>query len=235
MSTVLITGANRGLGLEFVQQYAQDSWHVIAVCRSDTDVDALRSLQSEHDIDIEIVDVADFHAVDALAAKYKGLPLDVLINNAGVFGPKARADGDLRQSFGHVDFDIWEHLLRVNTLAPYKLAEAFHDQLKASGGGKVVTLSSTVGSISEAEGGLYAYRSSKAAVNSVTAALAKDLVESEIAVAAFCPGWVSTRMGGDAATLAPAESVSGMRGLIAKMSLENTGQFTRYNGDSIPW
>ena len=235
MGTVLVTGANRGLGLEFVRQYSDEEWRVIAVCRSETDIESLRGLQAERRINVEIVDVADFAAVDTLAGKYAGEPIDVLINNAGMFGPKARADGDLRQSFGHMDFDIWENILRVNTLAPYKLVESFHGNLKASGEGKVVTLSSTVGSISEAEGGLYAYRSSKAAVNIVTAALAKDLAESGIAVAAFCPGWVSTRMGGEAAPLGPTDSVAGMRKLIEAMNLDNTGQFTRYNGESIPW
>lgn len=235
MRRVLITGANRGLGLEFVRQYGEDDWHVIAACRSESDIDELRDLQAERRVDIEIVDVADFASVDTLATKYAGKPIDVLVNNAGVFGPKALADNDLRQNFGHVDFEIWERLLRINTLAPYKLVEAFYENLKSSSEKKVVTLSSTVASIAQAEGGLYAYRSSKTAVNSVTATLAKDLAESAIAVAAFCPGWVNTRMGGEAAPLTPAESVSGMRKLIAEMSLDNTGQFTRYNGESIPW
>lgn len=235
MRTVLVTGANRGLGLEFVRQYGADGWRVIAVCRSESHIDELRGLQAKSHVDIEIVDVADFAAVDALAEKYVGEPIDILINNAGLFGPKARADSDLRQSFGHMDYDIWAGILRVNTLAPYKLVEALHENLRAGTEKKVVTLSSTVGSISEADGGLYAYRSSKAAVNIITAALAKDLAESKVAVAVFCPGWVNTRMGGEAAPLTPAESVAGMRKLISAMSLDNTGQFTRYNGESIPW
>ncbi|MEM7504497.1 MAG: SDR family oxidoreductase [Pseudomonadota bacterium] len=235
MGTVLITGANRGLGLEFVRQYSDEEWRVIAVCRSETDIGALRGLQAERRIDIEIVDVADFTAVDALAKKYAGEPIDVLINNAGIFGPKALADSDLRQSFGHMDYDIWENILRINTLAPYKLVEAFYENLRSGTEKKVVNLSSTVASISQQEGGLYAYRSSKTALNSVTVALAKDLAESGIAVAALCPGWVNTRMGGEAAPLGPTDSVAGMRKLIEAMNLDNTGQFTRYNGESIPW
>lgn len=235
MPTTLITGANRGLGLEFTRQFAHDGWRVIALSRVDPHEGKLRSLAANSDIEIEICDVSDFAAIDALATRRSGQPIDLLINNAGVFGPKAQADNDPRQSFGHVDYSVWLDVLRVNTLAPYKLVEALHQNLVTGNAKKVVTLSSTIGSISGAEPGLYAYRSSKAAVNIVMAALAKDLADSGIAVATFCPGWVNTRMGGEAAPVTPEESVSGMRRLIEGMSLDNTGQFTRFDGETVAW
>lgn len=195
MSTVLITGANRGLGLEFVRQYAEDGWAVVAVCRSNQDQDDLQALAGRFDITLEIVDVTDFDAIDALATKHKNRPIDVLINNAAVFGPKAQGDGDLRQTFGHMDYDIWTDLLRVNLMAPFKLTEALIENLKAGTGKKVVAISATPGSITETGKGLNAYRTTKAGLNMAMATLAEDLKPDGISVALFCPGWVKTPYG----------------------------------------
>lgn len=235
MPKALITGANRGLGLEFVKQYADDGWSVIAVCRSALEQDELKTLADQFDVTIEIVDVTDFDAIDAIAAKYKGQPVDVLINNAAVFGPKAQGDGDLRQTFGHMDYDIWTDLLRVNLMAPFKLVEAFIENIKAGNEKKVVAISATPGSITETGKGLNAYRTTKAGLNMAMATLAEDLKPDAISVALFCPGWVKTRMGTDAAPLTADVSISGMRKMISELNIETTGQFRRYNGEAIPW
>lgn len=235
MPQVLITGANRGLGLEFVKQYAADGWTVIAVCRTAEDQDDLKSLAETHDVAIEIADLTDFAAIDDLAEHYKGQPLDVLINNAAVFGPKAQGDGDLRQTSGHMDYDLWTDLLRVNLMAPFKMVEAFIENLKAGREKKIVAISATPGSITETGKGLNAYRTTKAGLNMAMATLAEDLKPDGISVALFCPGWVKTRMGTDAAPLTADVSIAGMRAMIADLSVETTGQFRRYNGETIPW
>lgn len=231
--SVLITGANRGLGLEFVRQYALDGWRVLAFCRSLSE--ELDRIAAEYDVRIETIDVSDYEQIDRAAARLSDEPIDVLINNAGEFGPKLEADSDPRQTYGQMDYDIWARLFRVNTLAPYKMVEAFHDQLVASDQRKVVTLSSTVGSISTADATASAYRCTKAAVNMAMATLAKRLTSDGIAVLTLCPGWVRTRMGGEAAPLEPDDSVRGMRARIAELKLDSTGQFLRYNGEVVPW
>lgn len=235
MPQVLVTGANRGLGLEFVKQYAANDWRVIAVCRTDADNEELKALAESHTITIEIIDVTDFEAVDALATKYQGQPIDVLINNAAVFGPKAQADGDLRQSFGHMDYGLWSDLLRVNTMAPFKMVEAFIENIASSEQKKIVAISATPGSIDQTDKGLNAYRTTKSALNMAMATLAKELAPQGISVAMFCPGWVKTRMGTEAAPLMPNESIQGMRRLIDDLTVEASGKFQRYNGEVIPW
>ena len=231
--TVLVTGANRGLGLEFARQYALDDWRVLAFCRSTSD--ELDRLAADHDVSIDTVDVSDFAQIDSAAARLSNVPIDVLINNAGLFGPKLEADNDPRQTYGQMDYDIWEQLFRVNTLAPYKMVEAFHDQLIASDAGKVVTISSTVSSIGSADATAAAYRCTKTAVNMAMATLAKRLANDGVAVLTLCPGWVRTRMGGEAAPLEADDSARGMRARIAELTLDTTGQFLRYNGEVIPW
>ena len=235
-STVLITGSNRGLGLEFVRQYLADGWRVIATCRDPAQAASLHDLQTTYNgLQILPLDVADFDAIDELASELGGRPIDVLINNAGLFGPKRQAENDLRQSFGHIDFDKWAELSRVNTLAPIKLAEALAGNVAASGQKKIVTISSRLGSIGETDTGLYAYRSTKAAVNMAMATLANDVREMGIVVITFSPGWVRTDMGGPGASLEARESVEALRKLIETQTLQDSGAFLEYTGDEIPW
>ena len=235
-STVLITGSNRGLGLEFVRQYLADDWQVIATCRDPAKAASLQDLQTTYNgLQLLALDVADFAAIDALASELGGRPIDVLINNAGLFGPKRQADDDLRQSFGHIDYDIWAQLLWVNALAPVKLAEALAGNVAASEQKKMATISSRLGSIGETDSGLYAYRSSKAAVNMAMATLANDVREMGITVLTFSPGWVKTDMGGPDASLEARESVEAVRQLIATQSPKDSGAFFDYTGETIPW
>ncbi len=235
MATILVTGANRGLGLELVRQYASDKHRIIAACRNPAEATELTALSQVHDVTVEALDVSDFDAIDSLAADWSYGPIDILINNAGIFGPKAQAENDWRQSFGHMDYGIWEQVIRTNLMAPLKMAEAFIAQIAASDLKKIVSLSSTVGSIAETETGIYAYRTSKAGLNMAMTTLANELRGQEIAVGVFCPGWVRTSMGGTGATVTPRDSIAGLRQRIAELNIEQSPQFLRYNGESIPW
>ncbi len=237
MPTALITGANRGLGLEFTRQYLGDGWRVIAGCRKPREADALSALaDAEAALRIVRLDVADHDSIRRTAGDIGDQPIDVLINNAGLFGPKVGANNDWRQSFGHIDYDIWRDVLNVNTLGPVKIAETFVGNVAVSKQKKIITISSQLGSIDDLDSeGLFAYRTSKAAVNMAMVTLAQQLSPQGIIVALFCPGWCRTDMGGDGAPLEPADSVADMRRLIAGLTLEDTGTFTHHSGKRVPW
>jgi NAD(P)-dependent dehydrogenase (short-subunit alcohol dehydrogenase family) len=240
MPTLLVTGANRGLGLEFVRQYAADGWRVLACTRRPDEAVALQELAARQGaVEVHPLDVADPAAIGGLAARLAGTPIDVLLNNAGVFGPKPGAERDPRQQFGHLDPAVVERVFRVNAVAPLRMAEAFVGHVAASVQKKIVTISSSVGSIAQMlerhEGGLYAYRMSKAAVNAAMAALASDVAPRGIRVGVYCPGWVQTDMGGVGAPLTPAESIAGLRARIAELDAATSGQFRLYDGTPIPW
>jgi len=236
MPTVMVTGSNRGLGLEFVRQYLDEGWEVIATCRKPGLAAALRQLGRQHErLQVETLDVGDFDAVDALATRLRSRAIDVLINNAGVFGPKRGADGDYRQAFGQIDYDIMTEVLRINMLAPLKVAEAFQEHVAASPQKKIITISSSLGSIAGASTGFYAYRASKAAVNMVMATLANDLRDKGVIVTVFNPGWVKTDMGGADAGLEAEDSISRLRGRIAALTDADSGAFLNYDGSRLPW
>lgn len=237
MPTVLITGASRGLGLEFVRQYAADGWRVIAAARDPAHSEPLAALARAGDVRLHALDVADHAAIEALARTLAGESIDVLINNAGLMGGVGSAtDGARAQVFGRTDYAEWERVLRVNVLAPMKMSEAFVEHLAAGGGGKIVTLSSVLGSIGgNAQGGLYVYRTSKSAVNALMRSMALDLAPRGILAVAVHPGWVSTDMGGARAPLKPEASIAGLRQLIARLGPAESGRFWRYDGEEIPW
>jgi NAD(P)-dependent dehydrogenase (short-subunit alcohol dehydrogenase family) len=237
MPTVLITGANRGLGFEFARQYLGDEWHVIAACRRPGDADSLAELGTQYPrLQIVAIDVRDHATIEQVAEQFRDEPIDVLINNAGIFGPSNAGDDDKGQSFGHIDYDAWADVLRVNTIAPVKIAEAFADNIAQGGQKKIVTISSGMGSIADTStGGHFAYRTSKAAVNMAMATLADALSEQRIIVVMLCPGWCRTDMGGEAAPNDPADSVANMRRLIAGFTLEDSGTFTHHSGKQLPW
>ncbi|MEM9531095.1 MAG: SDR family oxidoreductase [Pseudomonadota bacterium] len=232
--TVLITGANRGLGLEFCRQYLANGWTVIGACRQPDAATDLAALDAAN-LEILALDVAIEDAVTGLAEKLANRPLDILINNAGVFGPKPKAENDFRQSFGQLSYPLWAEVLRINTQAPVQLAESLLPNLKAGRHRKVITISSTEGSIASAPGGLYAYRTSKAAVNMAMALLAKDLAAENILVASINPGWVKTDMGGPQAVLEVEDSIRSVRRTIDQLTPENTGGFFDYDGSTLPW
>jgi NAD(P)-dependent dehydrogenase (short-subunit alcohol dehydrogenase family) len=226
MPTVLITGANRGIGLELARQYAADGWSVIATCRDPNDADALKKLKGE--IRIETLEVTDQKQVKALAKKLKDTALDVLLNNAGMLTGY--------EPFGKTDTKSWLQTLHVNTVAPLQIAEAFADHVARSEQKKIVSITSGMGSIGRGpDGGAYAYRSSKAALNMVMATAANDLKSRKIVVAVISPGWVRTDMGGPSASIAPKTSAEGIRKVIAKLGPKTSGHFFNYSGEEIPW
>ena len=229
--TVLITGANRGLGLEFARQYAESGWRVIAACRQPAQAHELISLAEMYpDVQIEVLDVADFAQIDALSALLAEDAIDVLLNNAGVYGDSAQ------HGFGSLDYQAWAQTLAVNTLAPVKMAEAFLPQLERSQKKLLVAVSSLMGSMADnTSGGSLLYRSSKAGLNAAMKSLALDLRPKAIGVLIFHPGWVRTDMGGKNALMDADESVSGMRQVIADFNLDQSGQFVKYDGSLVPW
>jgi len=237
MPTILITGANQGLGLEFTRQYAADNWNVIACCRSPESADALIELAAGNsDITIETLDVRDHEAIDALGEKYSGIALDILLNNAGIIGPIPIADNIQRQHFGSIDYDVWRNVIETNTIAPVKMAETFVDNLAAGGQKKLINISSQVASIAEMTIPGIAYASSKTALNRAMTIIAEQLKECGITVALFCPGYVKTRM--DAFGFAQVEieqSITALRSLISALTLDDTGSFRNYEGRTIAW
>jgi NAD(P)-dependent dehydrogenase (short-subunit alcohol dehydrogenase family) len=243
MPTVLITGANRGIGLEFVRQYAAEGWNGIACCRNLQKADQLQALAKAHkNIRIEALDVTDTKSIAALAAKLKDTPIDLLINNAGIYSGSG-GDGshfssnnrDPSQTFGSLDAESWGRVLRTNAIAPLMVAQALMPSLTKSKNAKIVMITSRMGSIANAEEGDIAYRSSKAALNAAMHNIAMSLQSKSITVVAVHPGWVKTDMGGAYADMTPEQSVSALRKLIAELTLKQTGQFLRYNGESVPW
>ena len=234
-STVMITGANRGLGLEFARQYASDGWRVLATYRNAGDAVDLLEMADQGIVQAFRLDVSDFDAISALADQLSDEAIDVFLSNAGLFGPKPGAESDLRQSFGHIDYGIIRNVLTVNTLAPLNCAESFVEQIARSKQRKFVALSSIEGSISRATADLYAYRTSKAGLNMVTRLLSGDLASRGITVVSICPGWVKTRMGGEFAKLELQPAIADFRALVARLTLEESGSFIESPGNPLAY
>ncbi len=226
MPTVLITGAARGLGLEFARQYAAEGWQVIATVRKPEAGRVLAELG--RNVEVHLLDVTDRPGIAKLARSLEGRAIDLLIANAGVIGSRAAAVED-------ADFATWHHTLDVNLMAPVALAQAFAPHVAASADKRMAFISSRQGSIESSTGGSMIYRTSKAALNMAAKNLAIAYRERGITVLIFHPGWVKTDMGGAGAPVAPEESIRGMRAVIAAATPEQTGRFVNYDGTSIPW
>jgi NAD(P)-dependent dehydrogenase (short-subunit alcohol dehydrogenase family) len=218
MPKVLITGANRGLGLEFAKEYSADGWDVIATARqSSSELDALG-------VRVESLDLSDAEAVASFAGRIDGR-LDVFIANAGTNHPmNSRTADDVRD---------WAGMMLVNAIAPFVLASALLPRMAE--GGKMIAISSGMGSIGENGGGWVPYRTSKAALNMAWSSLAIEARKNGIAAVALSPGWVKTDMGGAGADITPEESVSAMRALIGRLSIGDSGRFLRRDGSELPW
>ncbi len=226
MPTVLITGANRGLGLEFTRQYLDDGWDVIATCRNAGAATELKALSGN--LSIHEMAVDKDAAILALARSLSDRSIDVLVNNAGVMGP--------RLGFGELDSKAWAETLRTNIIAPLKVAEAFVEHVIRSDLKKIVTVSSKMGSMADnTSGGSFIYRSSKAGVNAAMRSLSFELAPQGVVSAVLHPGWVRTDMGGPNGLIDAPESVSGMRTVIASLDSEMSGRFWNYDGTEIPW
>ncbi len=226
MPTVVITGAGRGLGLEFARQYAVDGWSVIATVRDPAKGASLAKLGKS--VEVRILELNDRAAILRFAAALGGRPIDVLINNAGVYGGRGR-------SLDGLEWDEWMATMTINAFAPYTLTVALADNLAAGAKKRVLMMTSRMGSIGENSGGSYAYRTSKAALNLITTGLASDLRGKGIAVICTHPGWARTDMGGPSAMVTPKAAVDGLRAIISRVGLSESGQFFNYDGGKIPW
>lgn len=235
-ATVLITGTNRGIGLEFVRQYAARGDEVIATARNPDTATELRALASEFkSVRIERLDVTDVTAIEALASKYRGKPIDIIINNAGTLGDVSK------QRAGSLDQAEFLDVINANTFGALKVADAFKANLLAGKTRKVFGMTSGLGSseLTARRGDFYAYRASKAALNIGFRALAADWRVEGIVVGLIAPGMVETDLlrasGFPGRGITPEESVAGMIKVIDGMTLENNGQAINYDGKPIPW
>jgi len=236
--TVLITGSNRGIGFALVRLYAERGWGVIATCRSPDTADDLQALRDEYpQVVIEQLDVTDFAGIDALAERYRNVPIDILINNAGILG-----DND-KQKFGTFDYSAFDEVMAVNTRGPIKIVEAFIENVAASDQKKIMNISSYVGSIEKTFGGQNFYRASKAALNMSMRTIARELKYSKIKsrkgiiVGLIDPGVVDTGFAKNVPIpmISADESAAGVVAVIDGYTIKQTGSFVRYDGKSVPW
>lgn len=232
MPSILITGANRGLGLEMTKQYLQEGWQVIACCRSPSKASALIDLETKSKGQLRLLelDVNDASTIASLPSLIQNQPIDILINNAGILRTLNR------ENLNHISPEEWLESFRVNTIAPALIAKSLSGPIAAGQQKIIVNLSSHLGSISLVSDPIYLlYGSSKAALNYVTKSLAIELRTSGIIVISIHPGWVKTDMGGEKAQLMPAESVAGIKKLLKNLTLKQSGSFYDYSGKIIPY
>lgn len=228
--TWMITGANRGIGLAITMELLRRGDHVVAAARNPWG-GALAELAAEHPaalVPVEL-DVTSDESVAAAKAALAGKPIDVLLNNAGLYGPRDR------QSAFDMDFDAWREVFEVNVYAPLRVAQAFLPNVEASPGRKIATITSRMGSIGQNPSGSIAYRSSKTAVNMTMVLFGNAVRERNVSVLLFHPGWVQTDMGGGAADIAPNESASGLIATIDSSGMAQTNSFRNWKGETIVW
>lgn len=237
-ATVLITGSSRGIGFEFAKQYAEAGWKVIATARRPESASRLAELARQHpNVRVEALDVVDGASIAALAKRLEGVPIDVLINNAG------DTDQFRGQSFGQLAHDRFSYLMELNAHGPIRVAEALFPNVLASRERKIVTVSSLAGSFGARGGGMpggYWYKASKAAVNMIMFSLAQDVRAQGVIVACLSPGQVDTQGYAQRGITLPglteiSVSVGGLRKVIADLTLEQTGTFVRFSGEPQPW
>jgi len=228
---ILITGANRGIGLEIVKYSMEQGWRVFACCRNPHNADDLFDVakQSNGQISVHIADMQELSTLQALSYELRNDAIDMLINNAGVYGSD-------KNKFGSVDVDSWIQAFQVNSIAPLKMVEAFSEQLRMGKQKLVACMSSKMGSMADnGYGNSYIYRSSKAALNAVVKSLSIDLKEQGIITVALHPGWVKTEMGGPDAEISTRECVEKLFSHLLQLSIEDSGRFIDIDGSDIPW
>ncbi len=228
METVLITGTNKGVGLEMTKIYAARGDKVLACCRNPEAADDLKAV--EGDVTVLTVVVGDSDSVNSLAAELEGQSIDLLINNAGMAGPAFE-----QQSVVAMDFDGWAETHNVNTMGPVRMMQALLPNLKAAGDGKVVTITSQMGAMSLDMTAAYAYCASKAAVNKFMKLASIELGKKGISIALVHPGWVKTDMGGPHADITAEESATGVVNVIDGLNPETNGSFWKWNGEVHDW
>jgi NAD(P)-dependent dehydrogenase (short-subunit alcohol dehydrogenase family) len=225
---VLITGANRGIGLELARQYVEAGDEVIACVRDPDAAGALKELAKGGKLRIEQMDMADFDSITRARARIGDAPIDVVINNAG-------AVGGAKQGIDDFDLDEWHKTLNVNTIAPLIVARAFKSNLSASGNGKLMNVTSQLAASTWPMGGMLIYSTTKAALSKIAQILAIDWKDEPITIALMHPGWVKTDMGGPHAQLTAEESASGIRKVISALTKADSGKFYKWNGEIHPW
>lgn len=227
MPTVLITGSSRGLGLEFVRQYAAEGWRVIATCRNPDTAADLASIDGE--VEIRALDVADLDTIDALAADLKDTPIDLLVLNAGVNPQREAPPAE------GTDYTLWPDAFRINTMAPTRMAVAFADIVAKSDRKVIAAITSGNASITRNPGGNYVYRSTKAALNLCMRGLANEFADRGLTIVMLSPGRVRTDMGGQEAARLPGEAIGQMRGIIEGLTHEDRGRCIHFDGEDVPW
>jgi NAD(P)-dependent dehydrogenase (short-subunit alcohol dehydrogenase family) len=239
--TILLTGANRGVGLALAKEYASQGWNVIATCRNPKEAAELQALaKSNPKVIVERLDVASSKQLADLAKRYRGVPIDVLFNNAALLGDR-NDKGNKRQRFGSLDEELFAEVMRVNVLAPLKISEAFVDNVAASQQKKIIGMTSGLGSLTlmGRMSNFYFYQMSKAALNMGFRAMRNDLGKRGIIVAMLAPGMVETDMlvesGFTGKALTPAESAAGLYKLVAGLTPEDKGLPVNVDGKVIPW
>ena len=236
MPRILITGSSRGLGLEHAKQYLAKGWEVIATARNPESSPGLKALESHHADRLRQIqmDVTDHPRVAAVAEELAGQSLDLLLNNAGTYGPKSAFEGMHYQSLESMDYDLWREMHEINVMAAFKVAVCFKPHLEAAAHPLLVNMSSDMGSIgNNSIGQAYAYRSSKAALNMLTKGMAMEW--RNLAVIAMAPGWCRTDLGGPEAPVDPVESVRMQQELFENLEFSRSGEFINRFGESVNW
>jgi NAD(P)-dependent dehydrogenase (short-subunit alcohol dehydrogenase family) len=228
MKTVLITGAGRGIGFALAQTYLQQGDRVIATYRTPEALHSLQALSQQGDLTPVELEVTDTESIEALAKHCGDIAIDILINNAGVFGGE-------EQSLTHLNTEAWKQTLAINTIAPIELTLSLLPNLRLANRAKVISISSMMASLKRNQPNHYAYRSSKAALNKAMQCLAHDLQSDGVTVCPVHPGWVQTDMGGEQADISVEECVTKMVPMIEKLSIQDTGKFWQYDGQPMDW
>lgn len=225
MPTVLITGANRGIGLELTRQFAADGWSVIAACRRPDEAKELKAVKGE--VRILPVDVTDAASVAALKQAVGDRPIDLLLNNAGVIGK--------RGNLAEIDYDVWGKTMETNVFGQIRVTQALLENVLASERKQIAFVSTKMASIAECGGGSYIYRSSKTALNMAVKCLSIEFAERGLTAVMFHPGHVRTDMGGPSAPVLPEESAGGIKRVILGLTPADNGRFLNFDGTEIPW
>jgi len=228
---ILITGANRGIGLEMVKYANEQGWRVFACCRNPHNADKLFNIAklSNGQISVHIADMQELGTIQALSYELRNDAIDILMNNAGIYGCD-------KNKFGSVDVESWLQAFQVNSIAPLKMVEAFSEQLFMGSRKLVACMSSKMGSMADnGYGNSYIYRSSKAALNAVVKSLSIDLKEQGVICLALHPGWVKTEMGGPDAEISTRQCVEQLFSNLSELTLKDSGRFIDIDGSDIPW
>lgn len=235
---VLVTGSNRGIGLEHVRQALAAGEHVIAACRDPANAADLKVLESHYpgQLEIEPLDVASAESIASMAVRLEGKPIDILINNAGLAGRGSWSPDDKDQLLETIDYSLWEEILKVNLFGPAQVTAAILPNLRLGGRKLIVMITSDLASIAgNTMGGSHAYRTSKAALNMFARGVAHELLAEGFTVIPLSPGWTKTDMGGEHAIYTACQSVEGQRMVMNSVSSGDSGKFLNLEGREIAW